>query len=285
MCAGAILHSRLNRVIFGTPDPKTGAAGSVLNLFDFPALNHKTRVQGGVLEGPCASLLKEFFRGRRKSNRANEAFLRDDALRTPDTRFKNLPDYPWPGSYIRHLVALNGLRLHYLDLGNPSAERVIFCIHGYGEWSYAFRTMIPTLCEVGCRVLVPDLIGFGRSDKPKRATFHSLEFHSSYLLGLIEAFDLRNVVLLGSGVGASIANTLFNAAPTRVLSVFNVPAYPSFDQKTWSIPNQAPFPDAGHCAALQAFSTFEISAPAKAAYCVADLDESFARDILLRLGP
>jgi tRNA(adenine34) deaminase len=65
MCCGAILHARVKRVVFGAADPKTGMAGSVVNLFDLKAINHQTGVEGGVLADECSNLLKEFFKQRR----------------------------------------------------------------------------------------------------------------------------------------------------------------------------------------------------------------------------
>ena len=75
MCGGAMLHARLKRVVFGAPDAKTGSAGSVINLFDQPQLNHQTALQGGVLADECAALLKSFFSQRREKKKA-QALLR-----------------------------------------------------------------------------------------------------------------------------------------------------------------------------------------------------------------
>ena len=86
MCSGAMLHARLARVVFGAADPRTGVAGSVLNLFAQPLLNHQTQVTGGVLADDCAKVLKDFFRPKRM----NLDPVREDALRTPDAAFANL---------------------------------------------------------------------------------------------------------------------------------------------------------------------------------------------------
>jgi tRNA(adenine34) deaminase len=90
MCAGAMLHARLARVVFGAPDPRTGAAGSVLDVFGQARLNHQTVVQGGVLAEEGGQLLRAFFEARR----GNPSPLREDALRTPDAAFDGLPGYP-----------------------------------------------------------------------------------------------------------------------------------------------------------------------------------------------
>ena len=206
MCSGAILNARLKRVVFGAPEPKTGAAGSVINLFAQSALNHQTEWQGGVLAEASRALMQDFFRQRRVEQRvsAQQRFpLRDDALRTPDVAFDGLPAYPWIPHYRNDLPALDRLRLHYLDEQVVSLEKdgkpvsiTYLCLHDIPGWSYGFRKLIPLLLGVGDRVVVPDLIGFGKSDKPKKTTFHTLARHRQILVELVESLDLRNIVLV-----------------------------------------------------------------------------------------
>jgi tRNA(adenine34) deaminase len=126
MCAGAMLHARLSRVVYGAPDPKTGAAGSVLDLFADPRLNHQTRVQGGVMTQECGAMLKDFFKGKRM----NPWPLREDAVRPPESAFVDLPGYPWAAQYLNDLPALDGLRMHYLDEGPRQAPVTWLCLHG-----------------------------------------------------------------------------------------------------------------------------------------------------------
>ena len=283
MCSGAMLHARLKRVVFGANDPRTGAAGSVLNLFAQDVLNHHTQVQGGVLADDCGSMLQDFF----KPKRLNMNPVRDDALRTPDACFANVPDYPWPPNYLSDLPALAGLRLHYLDVGPADAHTTYLCLHGNPAWSYLYRKMIPVFAGAGHRVVAPDLIGFGKSDKPKKDSFHGFDFHRQVLLELVERLDLRNVVLVVQDWGGILGLTLPMNAPERYrgLQVMNTtlatgemplsPGFlawrdwcaknPEFDvgrlfargnsqmaEPEWQAYN-APFPDRGHRAALRAF--------------------------------
>ncbi|WP_181956267.1 tRNA adenosine(34) deaminase TadA [Ramlibacter lithotrophicus] len=208
MCSGAMLHARLRRVVYGAADPKTGAAGSVVDLFAQRRLNHHTQVVPGVLAEECGSLLGEFFRGRRLQARAVAQPLREDALRTPDERFATLPGYPWQPRYLADLPSLAGLRLHYLDEGPPGAPRTWLCLHGNPSWSYLYRKMIPLFLAAGDRVVAPDLIGFGRSDKPKREAAHGFRWHREVLLELVERLDLREVVLVVQDWGGLLGLTL-----------------------------------------------------------------------------
>ena len=287
MCSGAMLHARLKRVVFGAADPKTGAAGSVLNLFAERRLNHQTVVQGGVLAQTCGDLLSSFFRERRELHKRQSHPLREDALRTPDGCFAGLPDYPWSPNYVSDLPSLAGLRLQFLDEGPRDAPRTWLCLHGNPAWSYLYRKMLPVFIAAGDRVVAPDLIGFGKSDKPKREAAHSFSWHRQVLLELIERLDLRHVVLVVQDWGGLLGLTLPMEAPERfsallvmntTLATGDAPLSPGF--QAWrkmctekpafdiarlfarGIPQlsaaesaaySAPFPDQGHRAALRAF--------------------------------
>lgn len=127
------------------------------------------------------------------------------ALRTPDERFRDLPGYSFAPHY--HMLA-DGLRMHYLDEG-PRTGSVVLLLHGEPTWSYLYRKMIPPLAAAGFRVIAPDLIGFGKSDKPPRMADYSYQRHVDWLLALIEALDLRGITLFcqdwGSLLGLRIA--------------------------------------------------------------------------------
>lgn len=240
MCSGAMLHARLDRVVFGAPDPKTGAAGSVIDLFARAQLNHHTQVRGGVLADACAAVLQDFFQGRRElQSQQRRALhpLRDDALRTPDVRFHDLPGYPWEPHYVSNLPSLAGLRMHYLDEGPRGAKRTFLCLHGNPAWSYLYRKMIPVFQQSGSRVIAPDLIGFGKSDKPKKDSAHSFGFHRQTLLDLIQALDLHHVVLVVQDWGGLLGLTLPMVEPQRydgllvmntTLGTGDVPLSPGF---------------------------------------------------------
>jgi tRNA(adenine34) deaminase len=215
MCAGAILNSRISRLVFGAAEPRTGAAGSVLDVFANQDINHQTEVTGGVFAHECRQLLQQFF----KPKRVNMNPLREDALRPPDEWFEGIPDYPWTAHYVSDLPSLKGLRLHYLDEGHRellnegqdslNRQQITYvCLHGNPAWSYLYRKMIPTFTAHGHRVVAPDLIGFGKSDKFKKASQHSFEFHRQVLLDFIERLDLKRIVLVVQDWGGILGLTL-----------------------------------------------------------------------------
>ncbi|MCT7658299.1 haloalkane dehalogenase [Mycobacterium deserti] len=132
-----------------------------------------------------------------------------DVLRTPDDRFENLAGYPFAPNYA-DVAACNTrpLRMHYVDEGPRDGTPVVL-LHGEPTWSYLYRTMIPPLAEGGRRVLAPDLIGFGRSDKPSRIEDYSYQRHVEWVVSWFENLDLTDVTLFvqdwGSLIGLRIA--------------------------------------------------------------------------------
>jgi tRNA(adenine34) deaminase len=258
MCSGAMLQARLKRVVFGAVESKTGAAGSVLNLFAEARINHQTIVQGGVMAEESAALLQSFFAERRAVRRQEARQnhpLQDIALRTPDTAFNGLPDYPWQPNYISDLPALAGLRMHYLDeqgVHDVTSALTFLCLHDSPSWSYFFRKMIPVFLAAGHRVVAPDLIGFGKSDKPKKDSFHQFDFHRQSLLELVERLDLKNVVLVLQDGGGPVGLSLPMAATQRYSGLLTLRTLPATSDEESAAYN-APFVDNGHRAALRGF--------------------------------
>ena len=254
MCAGAMLHARLARVVYGAPDPKTGAAGSVLDLFAQPQLNHRTRVQGGVLAEDCSAVLQDFFQRRRSQARDVAQPLRDDALRTPEARFIGLADNSFTPHYVADLPVQRGWRLHYLDEGPRMAEATVLCLHGPGQWSHLFRHLVAT---AGPRWLAPDLVGFGRSDKPKREAVHTATWHRDVLLAWLDRIEPGPMLLAPADGAHQLAVMLQEAAPQRFVGLLPVPdAMDGAALPAW----RAPFPDRGHAAVLRAWGDAHASA-------------------------
>jgi haloalkane dehalogenase len=131
-----------------------------------------------------------------------------EAIRTPDERFKNLPDWPYTPNYVDTLAGYEGLRAHYVDEGPKDAEKTFLCLHGEPSWSYLYRHMIPHFVQSGARVIAPDLFGFGRSDKPLKLDDYSFHFHRNFLLRLIEHLDLKNITLVCQDWGGVLGLTL-----------------------------------------------------------------------------
>ncbi len=126
-------------------------------------------------------------------------------LRTPDDRFKDLPGYSFEPHY---LEVASSLRMHYVDEGGHTARPVLM-LHGEPSWSYLYRKMIPPIASAGFRAIAPDLIGFGKSDKPSEQKDYTYALHVQWVRALIEALNLRDVVLVcqdwGSLIGLRLA--------------------------------------------------------------------------------
>ena len=126
------------------------------------------------------------------------------SLRTPDNRFDNLPDYDFTPNY----VGIDGMRMHYVDEGPKDAEPILL-MHGEPSWSYLYRHMIPPITAAGYRAIAPDLIGFGKSDKPTRQEDYSYASHVAWIRQFIEQLDLNGITLVcqdwGSLIGLRVA--------------------------------------------------------------------------------
>ncbi|MGD2100602.1 MAG: haloalkane dehalogenase [Acidimicrobiia bacterium] len=138
-----------------------------------------------------------------------------DALRTDDSRFSDLPDWPYEPHYLDDLPGYEGLRMHYVDEGPPDAP-VFLCLHGEPTWAYLYRKMIPVFLGSGARVVAPDFFGFGRSDKPINDADYTWDFHRGSLLRFIERLDLSEVTLVVQDWGGLLGLTVPVDMPQRV---------------------------------------------------------------------
>ena len=137
-----------------------------------------------------------------------------DLLRTPDDRFHALPGW----TYEPHYVDLDGVRIHYVDEGPPTAAPVLL-LHGEPSWSFLYRKMIPELTAAGHRVVAPDLVGFGRSDKPARREDYTYERHVAWMAGVLGALDLQGTTLFCQDWGGLIGLRLVAEHPERFARV------------------------------------------------------------------
>jgi haloalkane dehalogenase len=122
-----------------------------------------------------------------------------DVLRTPDERFRNLPGY----DFAPHYVEIAGVRMHYIDEGPRDAEPVLM-LHGEPSWSYLYRKMVRIITAAGHRAVAPDLLGFGRSDKPASQDDYTYQFHVDAVAAFVEQLDLRGITLVCQDWGGLI---------------------------------------------------------------------------------
>ena len=136
-------------------------------------------------------------------------------MRTPDERFANLPGF----DFAPHYVEWRGHRVHYLDEG--SGNRTFLCLHGEPTWSYLYRRMIPRFVASGSRVVAPDFVGFGRSDKPEDESVYTFEFHRRFLLDFIARLELQHITLVVQDWGGVLGLTLPMEVPIDGLFIMN----------------------------------------------------------------
>jgi len=141
-------------------------------------------------------------------------------LRTPDDRFAALPGYPFEPNYAQVADGDGGtLRLHYVQEGDPGGPLVLL-MHGEPSWSYLYRTMIPVLTGAGLRVVAPDLVGFGRSDKPAQRSDYTFARHVEWMRELLfDHLALNDITLVGQDWGGLIGLRLVGEHPERFARV------------------------------------------------------------------
>ena len=164
-----------------------------------------------------------------------------EAIRTPDSQFENLADYDFQANY----TEVQGYRIHYVDEG-PRDGQVVLLMHGQPSWSYLYRHMIPLLANAGYRVIAPDNVGFGKSDKPVSQSAHSYQMHIDVMSEFTDTLDLQNATLFAQDWGGLIGLRVVEQRPDRfariMLSNTTLPAagglqgwlaYPLFKFGVW----------------------------------------------------
>jgi haloalkane dehalogenase len=135
-------------------------------------------------------------------------------LRTPEQRFEDLKDYPFKPNYLN----IEDTRIHYLDEGSVDGD-IIFLLHGEPAWSYLFRKIIPTLTEAGYRVIAPDMVGFGKSDKYISIEDYSHQMHVDKITQLIVELDLNDITAHVHDWGGMVGLRVIANEPDRFARV------------------------------------------------------------------
>jgi haloalkane dehalogenase len=135
-------------------------------------------------------------------------------LRTPEERFAHLPDFSYPP----HYVQLPDVRIHYVDAGAAEAEPVVL-MHGEPSWSFLYRKLVPILVAAGYRVIAPDLVGFGRSDKPAERDAYTYLRHVEWMWAALDSLHLQRMTIVGQDWGGLIGLRLVAEHPERFARV------------------------------------------------------------------
>ena len=197
-------------------------------------------------------------------------------VRTPDAQFRDLPGYPFEP----HYVEVDGLRLHYVDEG-PVERQPVLLLHGEPSWSYLYRTMIPILAAAGLRAIAPDLIGFGRSDKPVDRADYTYQRHVDWMHAFIRALDLQRLTLVCQDWGGFIGLRLAAEAEARFARIVVANTFlptgdhPPGDGFFWwrRFSQEMPVFDAGQIA--QMMTATDLPAEVLAAYAAPFPDERY----------
>jgi Predicted hydrolases or acyltransferases (alpha/beta hydrolase superfamily) len=204
------------------------------------------------------------------------------ALRTPDERFQNLPGYNFAPHYAEIPDGEGGaLRVHYVDEGPREARDRLLLMHGEPSWCYLYRKMIPILVAAGHRAIAPDLVGFGRSDKPDKRTDYTYQRHVDWMTSFIEAIDLLHATLVGQDWGGLIGLRLAAEHPERFAHIVAANTFlPTGDRPAgeaflrWQqYSQQTPNFDAGWI--VNSGCTTDLSDEIKAAYNAPFPDDSY----------
>jgi len=154
-------------------------------------------------------------------------------VRTPDAAFADIPDFPWAPNY----ADVDGMRMHYVDAGDPDGE-VVLLLHGQPDWSYLYRKMIPVLADAGFRVIAPDHMGFGKSDKPVQMEDYTFLQHVAWVEEFLDVLGLTAITPVVQDWGSLIGLRCVGNNPDRFARVVvangNLPVMPE---------GFAPFPE------------------------------------------
>jgi haloalkane dehalogenase len=148
----------------------------------------------------CLLAIASVAFGERPEQPSGKGAVRMNILRTPEDRFAHLPGYP----FAAHHLEINGARMHYLDEGRGDP---VLCLHGEPSWSYLYRQMIPILAQTN-RVIAPDWLGFGKSDKPEDPAFYTFDMHHDSLVSLIKGLNLKRITLVCQDWGGPLGLTV-----------------------------------------------------------------------------